>query len=149
GRGGLVPWLRAAAMRTAIDLMRARREFPSDADHLAEVAGTFDPLLAALKQQYRDEFRTAFRDAAAELTDRERTLLRYRFVDDLTIDEIGVLYRAHRATVARWIATIRESLFEGTRAHLVARLMLSEGELDSVLRLIDSQLEISLDAVIR
>lgn len=147
GRGALGAWLRAAAIRTAIDLMRTRREVPADPTVLD--LGAVDPLLASLKQRYREEFTVAFREAAEQLTDRERTLMRYRFVDNLSIDEIGVLQRVHRATVARWIAAIRESLFEGTRTRLMERLVISDSEVDSVLRLIDSQLEISLDAVIR
>jgi RNA polymerase sigma-70 factor, ECF subfamily len=148
GRGALGPWLRAAAVRTAIDLMRSRRELPSDPATLGEAAA-IDPLLASLKQRYRSEFRDAFSAAAKQLTDRERTLLRYRFVDDLSIDEIGVLYSVHRATVARWIAAVRESLFEATRAELMAQLSLTDSDVDSVLRLIDSQLEISIEAVMR
>src|SRR5205823_12308411 len=106
---------------TAVDLMRARRETPVDPDVLGE--GTaIDPVLAQLKQRYRDEFGEAFRQAAAALTPRERTLLRYRFLDGLSIDEIGVLHRVHRATVARWIAAIREALFEATRERLGSRL---------------------------
>jgi RNA polymerase sigma-70 factor (ECF subfamily) len=146
GRGGLGPWLRAAAIRTAIDLMRARRELPTDPDALGDFADS-DPLLALLKDRYRDAFRDAFAAAAAALTDRERTLLRYRFVDDLSIDEIGALYRAHRATVARWIAGIREGLFEATRARLMAQLTLTDSEVDSVIRLIDSQLDFSIEAL--
>ncbi len=148
GRGDLGAWLRAAAVRTAIDLMRARREIASDAATIGDIEAV-DPLLASLKQRYRDEFRAAFTEAARQLTDRERTLLRYRFLDDLSIDEIGVVYRVHRATVARWIAGIRESLFEETRRQLMSRLTISEGEADSVLRLIDSQLDVSIGAVIR
>ena len=149
GRGNLRAWLRAAAVRTAIDLMRARREVPIDPATLGDISAAADPLLASLKQRYRDEFRTAFAEAAAALTDRDRTLLRYRFLDELTIDEIGVLYRVHRATVARWIAAIRESLFETTRARLMHQLTISDSEADSVLRLIDSQLDISIEAMIR
>ena len=148
GRGSLAGWLRAAAVRTAIDLMRSRREIASDPTTLGDIDAV-DPLLASLKQRYRDEFKTAFNEAAKQLTDRERTLLRYRFLDDLSIDEIGLLYRVHRATVARWIAAIRESLFEATRARLMATLKISESEVDSVLRLIDSQLDISIEAVMR
>lgn len=149
GRGALGSWLRAAAVRTAIDVMRARREVPMDPSTLGDIDGGFDPLLASLKQRYRDEFKVAFREAATQLTPRDRTLLRYRFVDDLSIDEIGTLYRVHRATVARWIAGIRESLFEATRAHLVAQLSITDSEADSVLRLIDSQLDISITGVMR
>ncbi|MDQ3366218.1 MAG: sigma-70 family RNA polymerase sigma factor [Myxococcota bacterium] len=148
GRGALGPWLRASAVRTAIDLMRARRELPVDPGTLDDAAA-IDPLLASLKERYRDEFRGAFAAAAAQLTERDRALLRYRFFDDLSIDEIGVLYRVHRATVARWIATVRESLFEATRAQLMRGLAVSESEVDSVLRLIDSQLDFSIEAVMR
>jgi RNA polymerase sigma-70 factor (ECF subfamily) len=149
GRGGLGPWLRAAAVRTAIDLMRARKEVPADPGALGELGGQIDPLLASLKQRYRDEFRIAFEAAAQTLTPRERTLLRYRFFDDLSIDEIGTLYRVHRATVARWIAAIRESLFEVTRTRLMAQLSITDSEVDSVLRLIDSQLDVSIGALVR
>jgi RNA polymerase sigma-70 factor (ECF subfamily) len=128
--------------------MRSRRELPHDPGTLGDAAA-IDPLLASLKQRYRDEFRGAFTDAAAQLTDRERTLLRYRFLDDLSIDEIGVLYRVHRTTVARWIAAIRESLFEATRAKLMQQLQITDSDVDSVLRLIDSQLDISISAVMR
>ena len=149
GRGDLRAWLRAAAVRIAIDLMRARRELPVDPGALGEVGPAIDPLLASLKQRYRDEFRIAFDEAARALTDRERTLLRYRFLDGLSIDEIGVLYRVHRATVARWIAAIREGLFETTRERLMRRLSISDSEADSVLRLIDSQLDVSISVLVR
>jgi RNA polymerase sigma-70 factor (ECF subfamily) len=148
GRGALGPWLRAAAARTAIDLMRTRRELPAEPGALADLA-SFDPLLAQLKTRYREEFRAAFRDAAAGLADRELTILRYKFVENLSIDEIGVIYGVHRATVARWIAAIREALFDGTRKQLADRLAIAPAEIDSVLRLIDSQIDISIEAIVR
>ena len=149
GRGDLRAWLRAAAVRMAIDLMRMRKMIPVDPADLGDAHAAQDPLLAALKQRYRDEFRVAFAGAAAELTDRERTLLRYRFLDGLSIDEIGRLCRAHRATVARWIAGIRETLFEGTRTRLMTQLAIDDSDVDSVLRLIDSELEVSIDTLLR
>ncbi len=148
GRGDLRAWLRAAAIRTAIDLMRARKHVPIDAAGVADAAA-FDPMLANIKQAYRDEFRRAFNESAQLLTDRDRTLLRYRFRDDLSIDEIGKLYRVNRSTAARWLATIRETLFEATREQLMTRLAIDELEVDSVLRLIDSQLDASLGGVLK
>lgn len=149
GRGDLRSWLRAAAVRTAIDLMRGRREIPVAPDALASLGVADDPLLGSLKQRYRDEFRSAFDEAVATLTDRERTLLRYRFVDELSADEIAALYRVHRATVTRWLAAIREGLFEATRSRLMTRLAITPDETDSVLRLIDSQLDVSIGGIMR
>lgn len=150
GRGDLGVWLRAAAVRTAIDLMRARREVAvADPGEVVAATAASDPLLAALKDHYREEFGVAFREALAALGDRERTLLRYTYAEDLTIDEIAKLYRVHRATAARWIAAIREGLFDATRAGLMQRLELPANEVDSVIRLIDSQLDVSMRGVLR
>lgn len=148
GRGALGSWLRVAAIRAALSVLRSRREVPVEPSAFDDVATAADPLLAALKQRYREAFGEAFRRAASSLTDRERTILRYRYVDDLSIDQIGALYRVHRATIARWVASIREGLFEATRAQLSAALDLSDSDVDSVLRMIDSQLDISIESVL-
>jgi len=150
GRGDLEAWLRAAAVRTAIDLMRARREVAvADPGAVVEATVASDPLLAALKDHYREEFGVAFRETLATLGDRDRTLLRYTYAEGLTIDEIATLCRVHRATAARWVAAIREALFDTTRAGLMQRLEPPASDVDSVLRLIDSQLDVSLRGVLR
>lgn len=143
GRGDLRAWLRASALRTAIDLVRARRTFPVDPATLACAGEATDPLLDALKQQSLAGFRTAFAEAVSEMTDRQRTLLRLRFVEQLSIDEIAPLYRVHRATAARWLTAICESLFDTTRAHVMLRLGLTELEVDGAL-LVDGELDASV-----
>lgn len=149
GRGDLGAWLRTAATRVALDMMRGRREIPVGQGVLDEAIPSADPALEQLKAQYRDEFRRAFAAAAAALSARERTLLRYRYLDELNIDEIAKLYGSHRATVARWLVSIRDSLFEGTRNELVGALGVGTVEVDSILRLIDSQLDASMGAFVR
>jgi len=44
---------------------------------------------------------------------------------------------------------IREGLFESTRARLMSRFGISDSEADSVLRLIDSQLDVSIEKLLR
>ncbi len=149
GRGELGGWLRTAATRVALDMMRSRREIPVGQGSLDDAVPSADPALEQLKARYRDEFRRAFAAAAAALSARERTLLRYRYLDDLNIDEIAKLYGAHRATAARWLASIRDSLLEGTRNELVGSLGVGSVEVDSILRLIESQLDASMGAFAR
>ena len=50
----------------------------------------------------------------------------------------------HRATVARWLAELREHLLAATRAHLAESLQLKEDELDSLIRLLRTELSLSL-----
>jgi RNA polymerase sigma-70 factor (ECF subfamily) len=78
------------------------------------------------------------------LSDRQRTILRQQLLDGLSIDEIGALYRIHRATAARWLEQARQQVLENTRALLLERLQVRPQELDSIIRLIRSRLEVSL-----
>ena len=61
-----------------------------------------------------------------------------------SIEQIGAIYRVHRATVARWIADARELLLHQTRELLSRRVRVSNDELESILWLIDSQMDVSL-----
>nr|WP_276599329.1 sigma-70 family RNA polymerase sigma factor [Nannocystis sp. SCPEA4] len=153
GQGGLRAWVRVTVVRAGIDLERtqARRIVPDTsepASNLEAVATTTDPELDYLKRHYRDEFRQAFAAALAELDPRSRNALRHHLIDRLSIDQIGALYNVHRATAARWISRSREALLAGTREQLRGRLQLSEGEYASIMRLIDSMLEISVQRLL-
>ena len=54
----------------------------------------------------------------------------------------------HRATAARWIIRVRQRLIEDTRARLLALLRVGDDELESVLRLIRSELDISIQGAL-
>ena len=144
GRGRLMSWLRVVAIRTALNLKGGRREVSMDAWAEDALLVEQDPELDYLRARYHEEFREAFVGALEGLEARERTLLRLNLVDGLNIDGIGQMYGVHRATVARWIADARESLFARTRDALHRQLGLSETEFASLVRLVRSQLDVSI-----
>ena len=147
GRGDLRRWVRSVAVRTCLnELRKGRREILVDDDQLIaqHAIATDDPELEYMKRTYAHEFRTAFGEALAQLGAREQTLLRYHHVDGLNIDEIGAIYRIHRVTAFRWLEKAKEVLVRSTLELLRARLRLPAGELDSVLRMIRSQIHLSL-----
>lgn len=147
GRGDLRRWVRAIAVRTCLNQMRkGKREILMKDDKvLAGVAHTDDdPELAYMKEKYRIEFREAFLQALNGLTDRQQNLLRYHHVDELNIDEIGAIYRVHRVTAYRWLEKAREALVTQTQKLLRAKLQVEAKEFDSILRMIRSQLHLSL-----
>jgi RNA polymerase sigma-70 factor (ECF subfamily) len=144
GRGDLAGWVRVSAVREVLRLFkRARRTVPLDEALLAELAPS-DPETAALKARCRDELRAAFSAALEALPPRSRTLLRYQLVDGLGVTEIGAIYQVHRATAARWLAKIRDDLVDDTRRRLSERLHLSDAEARSMIRLVQSELELSV-----
>jgi RNA polymerase sigma-70 factor (ECF subfamily) len=150
GRGPLATWVRVAAVRTALNLRAARqRESPASVSQIVALAPPIDdPGLRHLKERFADQFKVAITAACDKLADRDKTILRLRFVDGLNIDQIGALYAVHRATVARWIAKIRDDVFDGTRDELRSSLHLDDEEFDSLLRLAHSQLDLSISTVL-
>ena len=147
GRGDLRRWVRSVAVRTCLnELRKGKREILVDDDHLIaqHAIAADDPEVEYMKRTYAAEFKAAFADALAQLGAREQTLLRYHHVDGLNIDEIGAIYRVHRVTAFRWLEKAKNQLVQRTLELLRARLKLTPPELDSVLRMIRSQIHLSL-----
>ncbi|MEZ4444561.1 MAG: sigma-70 family RNA polymerase sigma factor [Polyangiaceae bacterium] len=146
GRGRLTSWLRVVAVRLALD--ERRRHKPAAAISVDDAVSD-DPELEYLKQRYKPEFQAAIQKALEALEPRDRTLLRMSLVDGLDIDAIGQVYEVHRATAARWLARAREALFKRTKATLEAELGLRPDEFHSLLRLVRSQLDLSVCRLLR
>jgi RNA polymerase sigma-70 factor (ECF subfamily) len=150
GRGDLAGWVRVVAVRTSLNLARGKkREVAFDEDELlADRAGTGpdDAELGHLKKLYRNEFREAFRQALAVLSVRHRNMLRQHYIDGLPMEKIGSIYQVHRITVVRQMKEARKELAAETRRRLKAKLRVSRGELDSIMRLIQSHFDVSLRA---
>jgi RNA polymerase sigma-70 factor (ECF subfamily) len=147
GRGDLRRWVRSVAVRTCLnELRKGKREVLVDDDHLIaqHAISADDPEVEYMKRTYASEFKAAFAAALGQLGPREQTLLRYHHVDGLNIDEIGAIYRVHRVTAFRWIEKAKEQLVKQTLDTLRARLKLPASELESVLRMIRSQIHLSL-----
>ena len=147
GTGPLRAWVAIAAQRLALNAKRdapaARTAAPPDV--LAELVDREpDPELRHLKTLYRAEFRDALVGALGELPDRGRAVLRLRFVEGLELQQIGRLYRVHESTASRWIAGALAQIATAARARLIARLAVTAATADSVVRMVQSQLDLSI-----
>lgn len=149
-RGSLQAWVRVTAAREAARaLPQARRDIAAEDDELAGlIAPDDDPEVGYFKRLYREEFKRAFHAAVDALEDRERLVLRQHVIDGVSIDRLAALHDVHRATAARWVHAARDAVVEGTQRELARRLRLGRDELASMLRLIRSQLDISLQRVL-
>jgi RNA polymerase sigma-70 factor, ECF subfamily len=151
GRGPLTSWLRVVAIRAAADLQRGAAARPREDDEEAAeaLAVDWDPEFSHLKERYRVEFKEAFQIAFAQLTSKQRNVLRLHVVDGLSIDQIGVILRVHRSTAARWIASTREVILAHAQRLLEERLRLRPGEFESLARLLRSQLDLSVTRLLK
>ncbi len=91
--------------------------------------------LQFVRQAHRQAFGQAFAQALATLDGTERSVLRLASVEKVNIDRIGLIYGAHRATVARWLARARQKLSDEIERRLRAQLDLTTPEFT---QLIDS-----------
>lgn len=143
GRGRLRSFVRSIAVRTGRRLAGANDVTAvDDLDQLS--AAVDDPELELLRNRYREQVRDALAAAMATLDERQRNVLRQYYVDGLTIDQLAAVYRVARATTARWVVAARSSVLGATRDHLRAQLGATTTEIESILRLVRSQLELSL-----
>ncbi|RYE85061.1 MAG: hypothetical protein EOO75_17385 [Myxococcales bacterium] len=97
--------------------------------------------MSFLKESYRAAFRESFQRALDSLPSRDQLLLRQHTLDGLGLDQLAAQHQVHRATVARWLASARETLVLRSRRHFFAAIELPPGEGDSVLRLVESRLD--------
>jgi RNA polymerase sigma-70 factor (ECF subfamily) len=148
GQGSLRNWLRASAVRLGIDLIRAggnTRNACSDDNVMAALPDSKDdPELAHLKRTYGKAFKETFAQVLRKRPARERTILRYYYVDGLSVEQIGAIYSVHKATVSRWLTASRSALGAQTRTLLQERLGVEGEGIKSIMRLIQSQLDMSI-----
>ena len=147
GRGELGGWLRIAlgranwCSRSPIARSASPKRGPTSFDAVAGQRRRSRDRLPedALSKRIQKE---SFAPPPLALLDAdERRLLRYSVCERLSIDDIARLDGVHRATAARQVARARVRLTEETRRVLGERLKLDTTELQSVLRLIESQVE--------
>jgi RNA polymerase sigma-70 factor (ECF subfamily) len=146
GRGDLSGLIRVAAIRTALNLRRAEARRAGVLDERAELAllrPEDAPELAAIRAQHRALLKEALEHAILALPPRDRAVLRMHLVEHLGIDEIGHAHEVHRATAARWLQRIRDDLRGHTLRRLHARLGASDDEVASLVRAVDSRLDVS------
>jgi RNA polymerase sigma-70 factor (ECF subfamily) len=149
GKGPLAAWLRVVALRAALKLKRDRGEqrLPREPHDVALTRSS--PELQALRNRYRPLFSDAFHDALAELTTDERNLLRLHFVDGLSMDALGKLFRVNRSTVFRRLNSCTAALNRAIRVRVGEQLGVSTSEFESLAQLIASDLEVSLSGLLR
>lgn len=150
GRGPLRAYVRVIATRELIRAInRGRREVPlADHEVLDRLDTANDPELNTLRARYHDEVNLALAAALTELDDRARAILRYHLVDGLNLEEVGRLYGVHRATALRWLQGARAALGERIRDALARRLQVDPDEVDSIVRLVQSRVEVSIERLL-
>ncbi len=149
GKGSLGGWIRTIAIRTCRRTLGLERQHAGEARDLDGLASPNEDVeIGYLKERYREQFRDAFLGAASELSERQRNILRQQHRDGLSIDALAQLYKVHRATAARWAASARLALLDGTKNRLRHAIGVDTQDFKSILRLVQSQLDVGIDTLL-
>jgi RNA polymerase sigma-70 factor (ECF subfamily) len=148
--GPLGAWVRVCALRMALDMTRApemlRRNDSQALDALMASTPAGEALLDSTR--HSEALRNALHDALTKLSPREKTILRLHFLEGMNIDALGDLFGVHRATVARWLVSIRGSLLDGVRGQLSLDIGASPSEAKSLVRLLDGEVHLSIQRLL-
>lgn len=149
GRGLLTSWVRVAALRTASNLLRADRPHHELSDRLPTGELPELPELQVLEGRYREVFRDAFRTAFAALESEERTMLKLHFFDGVTVRKLVPILGVSSATAGRRLLAAQRRLRRLVFEQLSAAVETPAAELESIVRVLVSRLEVSMSALLQ
>lgn len=154
GKGDVQALVKVVAVRRLLNLQRARRARPDGAGHDDEdalamaIAREPGPELQAMALERVGLLKSSLGAALASLVPDSRTLLRLSLVHGLSIDDLAGMYGIHRSTAARRLVSIREQLRLDVRRQLAERIEGSTTDVESVLRVADSKLDLSFERLL-
>jgi RNA polymerase sigma-70 factor (ECF subfamily) len=146
GKGALAGWVRVVAIRLASNARRDERT-RSRAERMPEPPlPQFEDAL--LNARYVGTVNAAFREAFRALPPDDRLLLRMHYADGLNLEQVAATLDFSRATAGRRLVVARARVRDETLRILTDRLGASRSEVESVLRVLGSYLEVSLAALV-
>lgn len=148
-RVALDGWLRVIAVRVALNLKRGERPAVDPDEALADRAADGDPDVLRLRARYKEPFARAFARALSALEPADAAILRLHYLDRVSLDALATMHGAHRATIARRLARVRATLLEATYEALAEGERLHASEIESVVRALQSGLEVSVQRLLR
>jgi RNA polymerase sigma-70 factor (ECF subfamily) len=146
GRAALVAWLRVVAIREAgkirrhEDVHRGLRPDPQPP--------MMTPEDEAIRARYGTVFETAFADAFRALPADDRLALRLHFTEGLNLDGLAVTFGFSRATAGRRLLEARGRLRSETMRIVGEQLGATGSEVESVLKVLQTALELSFGALV-
>lgn len=149
GEGSLRAWVRAVSTRFIIDHIRAVKARPAVGPLVDRGLGRSARVEGDVEaRRWSELVRAATEAAFAELTPRQRNLLRHATFHGLGIDELAVIYRVHRTTTARWLQRTREELHASIAGKLATAARMAPTEARSLLRAVGGDADLSLRSVL-
>jgi len=149
GRGPLEAWVAMTAQRSLLSMLRSRgsasRSAP--ADELWELWSAASGLERDESHRFADTIRETLRQVIQSLPVRERNVLRLSIVEDVSLSQIARMLNVNQSTVSRAFHACLDKVNEEMRVRLKALHGMRDSEIESVVRDLRSQIDLSLSGV--
>jgi RNA polymerase sigma-70 factor (ECF subfamily) len=150
GKGRLAGFVKVTATREAISRFRSQRATEAfDEEAMFLPASGTDPGLSAVKREARTAFRESLVAALGALEPRDRNLLRLHLLGGVTLERLATMHGKDRATIVRWLRDARARVLDGTKRELGRRLAAPADEVESLIGLATSNLDVTLERLLR
>lgn len=144
GQGPLAGFVRTAARRIAMRAAAAAARFQGE-EALVQMFSQASELDATLlKLQCREAINRALSIALRQLPRRERLILRMNLVEKVSTTRIAAMYKVSQPTVSRWIQRSARAIHDTVKELVCDELDIDTRELESLLSLVRSQIEITI-----
>jgi RNA polymerase sigma-70 factor, ECF subfamily len=148
--GSLEGWLRATAVREGLALQRKADRNTDDVQNVLEARLPWvDREISMIKEIYQQPVSQAFAVACAQLAAEDRALLRLHYAEGVTTAKLATMFGMSRATLVRRLTTARESLVDRVKVALKLAAGVADQDVDSVLRLLKSQIDLRLSVILK
>jgi RNA polymerase sigma-70 factor (ECF subfamily) len=144
GQGPLAGFVGTAARRIALRLATSSARFHGEEALIQHFSQIPEYETTLLKVRHRETFNRALSVALRQLTRRERLILRMNLVERVSVTRIAAIYKVSQPTVTRWIQRSARRIFATVKSLVCEELQIDTRELESLLLLVRSQIEITL-----
>jgi RNA polymerase sigma-70 factor (ECF subfamily) len=148
GRGALTAWVKVVAVRMALHFTRDDRVEGGQSRLSQVMPSPLNPEEEIIQARYGEAFKRSFRSAFGDLDAEDRLILRLHFAEGLNLNRLGVAMNFSRATAGRRLQAARTALRDGTLKAMAAQMNTSEEEVQQVLAILRSRLEISMSVLV-
>jgi RNA polymerase sigma-70 factor, ECF subfamily len=144
GHGPLAGFVRTSARRIALRFSAALSRFQGEEALIEQFsqASVLDATLAKL--ECRDAVNRALSVALRQLPRRDRLILRMNLIEKVSTTRLAAMYKVSQPTVSRWIQRTAKAIHATVKELVCDELDIDTHELDSLLLLVRSQIEITI-----
>jgi RNA polymerase sigma-70 factor, ECF subfamily len=151
GSAPLGAWLRVIAVRAALDVVesQARGLKQQSLDEAGEGVASALAASGSIERtmvlgRYYPFLQQSLEEELLALPATDKALLRMHFIDGLSVDALAPLFKVHRATVARWLVSLRQRIVERFKAKVAVELPVTGSEFRSLMEAVAPELRVSI-----